>query len=418
MSITTGFEDRVAQGVTDPDNTTLAEESTFLSLLETTYDRVSVEVIGSSVNNNDIRKVVVAHPQPVGPQDRPCIYIIAQQHGWETAGREGSFWMMRFLAETQDAQIIEHLSNVQWVFLPTANPDNLRVSDDGGRLNSNGVDLNRDHLALTQPETQAIWSVIHDYDPDVILDLHEARNTAPETDIEFAVPVGVEIPQKLRNEAINLVENYVKPALIGLSYVVGDYEPIIRVSAFTNMVEKNYAVSLLVETEREDDVNVPPRIDRATMHFETLKAVQTFYSNKASALVSIKYSEINEKIKEGRGQLKPLSISDTVTLDPPPAGYTVSSAQWDSLIYERNLVKLRALDTGSSIFISMSRRGKLRTPFVIDTDSYDNILNATRIATAPIINDVSVVGKVGLSKVSIVSGWVDRQTILVSKILE
>ena len=62
------------------------------------------------------------------------------------------------------------LSRVNVLIIPRANPDG---AENFTRDLANGINLNRDHLLLSTPESRAIASVLNQYQPDVVLDSHE-----------------------------------------------------------------------------------------------------------------------------------------------------------------------------------------------------------------------------------------------------
>jgi hypothetical protein len=62
------------------------------------------------------------------------------------------------------------LQNLDLILVPQVNPDG---SDEGTRRNANDMDLNRNHVILTEPESNAVHQLFLDWMPEVTLDVHE-----------------------------------------------------------------------------------------------------------------------------------------------------------------------------------------------------------------------------------------------------
>ncbi len=97
------------------------------------------------------------------PADAPRCYLSAGIHGDEPAG---SLAILELLSRPLT------LSGVAWTLFPALNPVGLA---EGRRVNGDGVDLNRDYLALTCRETQlhVEWLCRQKRRHDLILSLHE-----------------------------------------------------------------------------------------------------------------------------------------------------------------------------------------------------------------------------------------------------
>jgi len=163
--------------------------------IELTSNRVGVEVIGQSAEGRDLFLVIVARQDvlnDLGHQramrqlmvDDPLkaqemldqfndfkipIYVHASIHGIEYPGTDAALELIRTLAYSNDPMITHILDNVIFLVNPIANPDG-RVH--GTYENANGIQLNGDYLALSQPETRADVRIIRDWMPMVDLDLH------------------------------------------------------------------------------------------------------------------------------------------------------------------------------------------------------------------------------------------------------
>jgi hypothetical protein len=100
---------------------------------------------------------------------RPAVFINAGIHGHETTGMDAALRLLRRLAFGKDALTRRIISSLIVVVNPCQNPDG-RIAD--VRENGNGFDLNRDFVALTQPETRQTVRAIRTWLPLVLTDLH------------------------------------------------------------------------------------------------------------------------------------------------------------------------------------------------------------------------------------------------------
>lgn len=99
--------------------------------------------------------------------DKIKVMIFAQQHGNEHSGKEGS---LLFLNEVASGRIDYLFDKIDLILIPQLNPDG---NDKNQRRNGRGVDLNRNHLILTEPETIALHDLFNRYLPEATLDIHE-----------------------------------------------------------------------------------------------------------------------------------------------------------------------------------------------------------------------------------------------------
>ncbi|WP_395699376.1 M14 family metallocarboxypeptidase [Aquabacterium sp.] len=103
---------------------------------------------------------------------RPVVLLIGQQHGDEPAGAEALLVIARALAgeATAGPSLAALLDRIDVIVLPRANPDGAAW---GRRVAANGFDINRDHLLLRTPESQAIARLVREHRPVVVVDAHE-----------------------------------------------------------------------------------------------------------------------------------------------------------------------------------------------------------------------------------------------------
>lgn len=127
--------------------------------------RVSVE--GKSTQGRAIYLVEIS--REANPGRRVLFY--AQQHGDEISGKDALLYLIRDLA--RDPLALPRDTGL-WI-IPMMNPDGAEART---RVNGAGADINRDHMTLEQPETQALHRIVQRVRPHIAVDCHEfARST-------------------------------------------------------------------------------------------------------------------------------------------------------------------------------------------------------------------------------------------------
>jgi protein MpaA len=128
--------------------------------------------MGISVQNRPIKIIIIG----TGPD---VIFLMASIHGNEAAGTPLLYRLIKYLEKYPDLYTDKKI-----ILMPVANPDGLYA---GSRYNANGVDLNRNfatpdfpesggkygYAPLCEPETYAIYRVIHRFKPDRIISIHQ-----------------------------------------------------------------------------------------------------------------------------------------------------------------------------------------------------------------------------------------------------
>lgn len=95
------------------------------------------------------------------------VMIFAQQHGDEQSGKEGLLLLLNDIATGNLDYLFDRLDVI---LVPQVNPDG---SEKDTRRNGNNVDLNRNHLVLSESETTGLHELFYKYLPDATLDVHE-----------------------------------------------------------------------------------------------------------------------------------------------------------------------------------------------------------------------------------------------------
>ena len=167
--------------------------------IEKNSNRVKVDVIGQSAAGRDLYLVTLSDPKAMGrlgqyqairntmlkdPEKaqemiekfgdfKVPVFINGSIHGNEYPGVDAAIRLIETLAYENSDEVQQILNNVILLVNVVANPDGRVL---GTRANSKGIDLNRDFITQTQPETRATVKVITDWNPMVFLDLHDDVN--------------------------------------------------------------------------------------------------------------------------------------------------------------------------------------------------------------------------------------------------
>jgi len=147
--------------------TTYDELISFVNELDQSSDLLNVEVLGKSIEQRNLYVMKFSGSVFGKDEHKIKILIFAQQHGNEQSGKEGALMLARDLLKTENEYLFD---KIDFALVPQMNPDG---SEKNKRRNGNDMDLNRNHLILTEPETIALHKLFNGYQFEVTMDVHE-----------------------------------------------------------------------------------------------------------------------------------------------------------------------------------------------------------------------------------------------------
>ena len=133
-------------------------------ILEKNKKNFEVKSLGNSVLNESIFQLKIG-------KGKFKIFIWSQMHGNESTTTKAVFDLINFL-NSDDKTAVEIVQNCTVIILPMVNPDGAKLYT---RFNANLVDLNRDSIALSQPESIILKDAFLNCKPDLCFNLHDQR---------------------------------------------------------------------------------------------------------------------------------------------------------------------------------------------------------------------------------------------------
>jgi hypothetical protein len=147
--------------------TSYEDLSSYVRLLDEQSDLLTVEIIGQSVEGRNLYALKFSSSKFGEEKSKIKVLIFAQQHGNEQSGKEGALLLAGDLLKKENRYLFD---KIDLVIVPQVNPDG---SEKNQRRNAHDADLNRNHLILTEPETQALHRLFDKYLFEVTMDVHE-----------------------------------------------------------------------------------------------------------------------------------------------------------------------------------------------------------------------------------------------------
>ncbi|CAN5654762.1 M14 family metallopeptidase [soil metagenome] len=232
---------------------------------------VRLREIGRSSEGRPILGVTLSRPAVAEPWEahasgKPIIFIGAQVHGNEPAGKEGLMLFARELALGESQDLLE---GGIFVLVPQINPDAAEADGGGTRANPAGYNVNRDYARLVNPESRAVVEeILTPWRPHVTVDAHELSG-AHAYDFYALHPSHLSTPAAVREMAAGPATDAVRRAITGAGHSYFTYhllpsdpttipEEGITGAGYGVRILRSYggvrgAVSLLYESRRDLD---------------------------------------------------------------------------------------------------------------------------------------------------------------------
>src|ERR1035437_647442 len=147
--------------------TSHSELSQFIKEVDRKSDLIRTEVIAKSAEGRELYAVYFSKGKFGKDKSKIKVLIFAQQHGNEQSGKEGALLLIDELLKLGNRYLF---NKIDFALVPQMNPDG---SEKNQRRNSNRMDLNRNHLILTEPETIGLHNLFNKNLFDVTMDVHE-----------------------------------------------------------------------------------------------------------------------------------------------------------------------------------------------------------------------------------------------------
>lgn len=139
----------------------------FIQEVDYNSDLIKTEVLTKSIEGRELFAVYFSKDDFGSNKNKLKVLIFAQQHGNEQSGKEASLLLINELLKSENQYLFD---KIDFALVPQMNPDG---SEKNQRRNGNGMDLNRNHLILTEPETIALHKLFDKYLFEVTMDVHE-----------------------------------------------------------------------------------------------------------------------------------------------------------------------------------------------------------------------------------------------------
>jgi hypothetical protein len=213
-------------------------------LLKQIKDVFKVEVTGTSVQQKPIYSLAAG-------TGKTRIFIWSQMHGNEATTTKAVFDFIKYLqSDDEFAKVL--LTNFTFLILPIVNPDGAALYT---RSNANDIDLNRDSVHLTQPESNVLRDAFNEFGPDYCYNMHDQRtifgvgeNPKPAT-VSFLAPSynDARDVNNVRTKAMNVIVSMNETLQQFIPGQVGRFDDSFNINCIGDMFQSLNVPTILFE---------------------------------------------------------------------------------------------------------------------------------------------------------------------------
>ena len=200
----------------------------FIQEVDEKSDLIKSEVLTKSIEGRELFAVYFSKDGFGKDESKIKVLIFAQQHGNEQSGKEGALLLIKELIKPENQYLFD---KIDFVLVPQMNPDG---SEKNQRRNGNNMDLNRNHLILTEPETIGLHKLFNKYLFEVTMDVHEYAPYGEtyknygyrhNNDEELGVNTNINIDEKIRTMQKKVYLPYIKKYFEERNFSFFEYSP-------------------------------------------------------------------------------------------------------------------------------------------------------------------------------------------------
>ena len=176
--------------------------------------KFSTKVIGESVLGKPIYQYTVGN-------GATKVFMWSQMHGNESTTTKALFDFLNLINSNEEIgkRLIEEFT---FCILPMVNPDGAELYT---RENANKVDLNRDSIDLSQPESQLLRKVFDEFKPDFCFNLHDQRTIFGAGTSGLPATVSFLAPSYNEQRDVNEVRSKAMNVIAGMNTELQKYIP-------------------------------------------------------------------------------------------------------------------------------------------------------------------------------------------------
>lgn len=176
--------------------------------------KFSTKVIGESVLGKPIYQSTVGN-------GATKVFMWSQMHGNESTTTKALFDFLNLINSNEEIgkRLIEKFT---FCILPMVNPDGAELYT---RENANKVDLNRDSIDLSQPESQLLRKVFDEFKPDFCFNLHDQRTIFGAGTSGLPATVSFLAPSYNEQRDVNEVRSKAMNVIAGMNTELQKYIP-------------------------------------------------------------------------------------------------------------------------------------------------------------------------------------------------